>query len=96
MTAPIQLIDLVSLRICPACNGSGCRACCGRGRVPLDPYRPGGGEQGEDYADVRPAARMVPTFVLERMAALARVVRDPSNPEPLVELLDLLEEVTRG
>lgn len=54
MTAPIQLIDLVSLRICPACNGSGCRACCGRGRVPLDPYRPGGGEGGDDFSDLPP------------------------------------------
>jgi hypothetical protein len=49
---PLALTEMVVLYICPACNGSGCRMCCGRGRVPHDPYRRGAGEQGDDFHDL--------------------------------------------
>lgn len=48
-----------------------------------------GGDKSEPVA-----ARLVPTITLQRLAELARVVRDPSNGAPLTELLDLLGEVT--
>jgi hypothetical protein len=46
------LTELVVMRICPACNASGCRACNGTGRVPHDPYGRGAGEQGWEEGEV--------------------------------------------
>jgi hypothetical protein len=95
MTAP-ALTDIVVRRSCRACGYAGCPECKGRGFMLLDPYRDGGGEQGDDEFGVREAvgrtvSHCVPVARWHRMVALARVLRDPTNSAPLRELLDLIE-----
>ncbi|MBK7865248.1 MAG: hypothetical protein IPJ65_42945 [Archangiaceae bacterium] len=60
MTTPLH--DTLVMLTCPACSGSGCRACNGTGRVPRDPYRLDGGEQGEDFEPSRYAGTAAEPF----------------------------------
>lgn len=54
MTAPIPLTNIVVLATCPECWGANprCARCLGRGKVVVDPYAPGRGEQGDDFTDL--------------------------------------------
>jgi hypothetical protein len=54
MITPIPLVEIVVLASCPQCWGANprCARCLGGGKVVVDPYREGAGEQGDDFKDL--------------------------------------------
>lgn len=84
-------------QLCTQCHGQNprCGACLGEQYVAKDPYAEGGGEQGDDFADLSgfTAVTLDEKWVERwlRILELARVVRSPENSAPLTELLDLIE-----
>lgn len=61
MPTPIPLTETVVLASCPQCWGANprCARCLGRGKVLVDPYEPGRGEQGDTFEDLPKAIASV-------------------------------------